>query len=173
MARDLRYMTDEFKKKMSEKLKGNKNAFGHKVCLSQEVRDRISKKLKGIKRSIETRKKMSLARIGRKVSDDAKSKMSFAAIKRHHKLWNRLNYYELHNRIRRMYGEPRVCEECGTRNAKYYDWSNVSLKYKKSRNDWKRLCRPCHGRHDSAKRLNKRRNLSLKIRVNRRSDKHG
>lgn len=173
MPRDLRYITDKFKKNMSEKLKGNNNAFGHNVCLSQDARDRISLKLKGIKRSEETRRKMSLAQKGRKISSDAKKKMSLAAIKRHYKPWGVLNYYEIHSRIRRMYGEPRSCEECGTTKAKFYDWSNVSLKYKKSRSDWKRLCRPCHGRHDSSKRSNKRRNLSLKRRVNRRSNNHG
>ena len=55
----------------------------------------------------------------------------------------------MHTRIRTKYGTPQKCEECGTTDKKWYDWANISGEYKYERDDWKRLCRPCHRKMDN------------------------
>ena len=54
----------------------------------------------------------------------------------------------LHWRIEQKYGKPEECEICGTKEAKQYQWSNVSGKYKEDKSDWQRLCIKCHHRYD-------------------------
>ncbi len=54
----------------------------------------------------------------------------------------------LHDWIRWNYGEKMECEKCGSKNAKVYDWSNISGEYKRDRSDWQRLCRSCHQKYD-------------------------
>lgn len=74
--------SEKTKEKMSESLKGNKNALGHKR--SESVKKQISKKLKnnnnrlGKKHSEETKEKMSTLRKGRKLSMETKEKISLA-----------------------------------------------------------------------------------------------
>ena len=51
--------------------------------------------------------------------------------------------------VRRVFGVENKCEECGTtRTNTIYDWANLDHKYRRVREDWKRLCRGCHMRHD-------------------------
>lgn len=84
------------------------------------------------------------------------------------KSWATLTYHQRHARIRRVYkNEQKKCESCGTEDAEYYDWANISLEYKEERSDWKRLCRPCHGEMDSTKRNHKRSRISVKSKVNK------
>lgn len=166
MKRNNAYITEEFRKRMSEKLKGNLNALGHRIDLSQEARDKISAKLKGVKKSAETRQRMSSARTGTKASKETKKILSLAAIRRWHKPFEKLTYQQRHVRIRRLYGVSRLCENCGNDKAKYYDWANLSLDYKQERSDWKRLCRTCHGELDSTRRGHRRSNMSVKEKIN-------
>ena len=53
-------------------------------------------------------------------------------------------YRALHYWVSKQLGKPRECWECGTTDATYYDWSNVSGLYLKDLSDWRRLCRRCH-----------------------------
>lgn len=55
-----------------------------------------------------------------------------------------VGYSGLHQWVRRELGEPNKCEKCETTKAKKYEWANISLKYKRDLNDWKRLCVSCH-----------------------------
>lgn len=57
-------------------------------------------------------------------------------------------YWAIHSWIERVAGKPRKCEFCGTVNAKVYQWSNKSGKYKADISDWQRLCIKCHCRYD-------------------------
>lgn len=61
-------------------------------------------------------------------------------------LWKGENagYGAKHDWIKRWYGNPEICENCGTTTAPKYDWANISGKYLRDRKDWKRLCRSCH-----------------------------
>lgn len=67
-----------------------------------------------------------------------------------HPQWkgNKVGYSGIHKWISRKYGNPKICENCDTKNAKKYDWANISGDYKRDRNDWQRLCRLCHNRLD-------------------------
>lgn len=165
--RDNSYITVAFKKKMSEKLKGNKNALGHTPPIfSQAVKNQISAKLKGIKRSKETRLKMSLARKGKKPSPVALASLREAG-RRRWKPWEKLTYGSRHYRIRILYGKPTTCDHCGKTGSGFYDWSNISFKYQESRKDWERLCRKCHGSYESKARGGIRRNVPLKLGLRR------
>lgn len=57
---------------------------------------------------------------------------------------DKVGYNGLHTWVRKTLGTPKKCEECGTEEAKLYDWANVSRKYRREVTDWKRLCRKCH-----------------------------
>jgi hypothetical protein len=57
-------------------------------------------------------------------------------------------YKTLHNRVRRLYGRPSLCEVCGTTTAKRFEWANVTGVYAIGRENWKRMCHSCHSRFD-------------------------
>lgn len=54
----------------------------------------------------------------------------------------------LHNWVARKLGKPSKCEHCNITNAKRYEWSNISKKYKRDLSDWQRLCTRCHMIYD-------------------------
>jgi len=54
----------------------------------------------------------------------------------------------LHDWVNKHLGRPRLCEHCGTTEAKQFDWANKSQKYKRDLSDWLRLCRSCHSKYD-------------------------
>lgn len=57
-------------------------------------------------------------------------------------------YAALHLRVAALRGQPRKCEICGTTDpAKRYDWANISGNFAEP-NDYKRMCRSCHWKHD-------------------------
>lgn len=57
-------------------------------------------------------------------------------------------YGTLHNWVRRNFGTPSQCENCGTKDSKKFEWANISRKYLMDRSDWARLCCKCHRRYD-------------------------
>lgn len=59
-----------------------------------------------------------------------------------------VGYMALHARNIRYFGQPKLCEHCGTKDAIAYDWANISQEYKLERDDWMRLCRSCHRKYD-------------------------
>ena len=58
-------------------------------------------------------------------------------------------YFAIHLWIRKKFGTPRKCSECGTTKAKAYHWANISGKCKRDINDFKRLCVKCHRKFDN------------------------
>lgn len=64
---------------------------------------------------------------------------------------DKVGYYGLHTWIQRQYGKPQFCEECKTSERRLYHWANISGKYLRDRNDWKRMCVPCHKKFDLQK----------------------
>lgn len=61
-------------------------------------------------------------------------------------------YSALHYRVYRARGLPKECSVCGTTDpSKYYDWANLSGNYADV-NDYARMCRSCHIKHDRARR---------------------
>lgn len=47
------------------------------------------------------------------------------------------------------FGRPRFCEHCKTTSNVVYNWANISGSYLRDRNDWLRLCVPCHHKFDN------------------------
>lgn len=69
-----------------------------------------------------------------------------------HPRWkgDKVGYGALHDWIRKRLGTPKFCEDCGNRKLKHrqYHWANVSGKYIRDLNDWRRLCVKCHSKLD-------------------------
>ena len=62
-----------------------------------------------------------------------------------------MKYNTLHKQIRKLYGKPSLCEQCGIGDARCYDWANISGRYNTTKRwDWKRLCRRCHIHFDKS-----------------------
>lgn len=59
-----------------------------------------------------------------------------------------ITYSGVHKWIPNNYGKPNFCEVCGSEDAKYYEWANLSGNYKRDREDWLRMCASCHKKFD-------------------------
>lgn len=69
-------------------------------------------------------------------------------------------YYSIHGWLRRNCIKKRTCENCGTTEAKKYDWAlKKGCVYEKDINNFLELCRSCHLRYDYTEA--RRGNLSL------------
>lgn len=67
-------------------------------------------------------------------------------------------YGAKHTWVRKEFGRPMLCEDCGLSDAKNpfrYHWANLSGKYKRVRSDWKRLCVSCHVKFDGSAKKNR------------------
>ena len=67
-----------------------------------------------------------------------------------------VGYGGLHAWVKRHKGKPNQCELCEMfhESGHMLDWANKSGEYKRELNDWLRLCRTCHGKYDSERRVN-------------------
>lgn len=55
----------------------------------------------------------------------------------------------LHNFARRHFGKPQLCEHCGTTEDRVYHWAAKDKNGGgREREDWLRLCVPCHSLYD-------------------------
>lgn len=61
----------------------------------------------------------------------------------------KVGYGPLHRWIIKILGQPNKCEECNATDRIHYQWANISGKYLRELNDWKRLCLKCHKKFDS------------------------
>lgn len=61
-------------------------------------------------------------------------------------------YFSIHSWLNVHFGKPRICEHCGNKKAKRYEWANISKSYKRERTDWLRLCTSCHHKYDDSHR---------------------
>lgn len=66
-----------------------------------------------------------------------------------HQQWlgDKVGYAGVHGWIRKEFGQPSICERCGTTTANKYHWHNKLGDYKRERSGWERLCVACHVRH--------------------------
>lgn len=83
-------ISEERRKSLSEKMKGNKYASGKGHSPSEEVRKRISDKLKGVIHSVESYKRASDKKKGRKHSPESIAKMKMSQSKRSDRGPNRI-----------------------------------------------------------------------------------
>lgn len=135
--------------------KGSKRSeeFKNKISEYQTIHDNSGRFKKGQKVSKETRKKMSLNRKGKKLSDYHVKRIR-ETIKKGYEAYkwkgDDVKYSGLHNWIRKKLGSPHYCEHCGNIELNYrqYHWANKGGKYKRKLDDWIRLCVSCHRKYD-------------------------
>jgi len=124
--------------------------------------------------SEETKRKMSLAKIGNKNSigvhkkwkwsEESKKKASerlkgkypdslLFGIGENHQAWkgDNVGYDALHNWVHKHLPKPDSCPSCNQ--VKRLDASNISGKYLRDITDWQWLCHSCHGEFDSDMRF--------------------
>ena len=68
--------------------------------------------------------------------------------KNYYKKRTGLSLVEIHRRITKKLGTPKLCDICKTDKASKYEWSNKDHKYSENTGDWKRLCTSCHKNYD-------------------------
>lgn len=54
------------------------------------------------------------------------------------------DYHNLHRLIRRLFGLPSKCDNCGTTKSKRFEWAKISEVFNLHRWNWARLCVTCH-----------------------------
>lgn len=106
------------------------------------TQDEIADKLGTTQKVIWSR----LKRIGYKCR--VARKRNQMAEKNHMWKGDKAGYASLHRRVEAQRGKPRKCEECGTTEARMYNWANLTGKYADIY-DYKRLCRSCHAKLDN------------------------
>jgi len=85
---------------------------------------------------------------GRKHTPETIEKMRNAQRAEKHPLWKgeAAGYSAIHVWVRNNYVKQGRCETCGKEGRT--EWANVSGEYKRVREDWIELCRPCHVQRD-------------------------
>ena len=62
---------------------------------------------------------------------------------------DKAKYMALHNFARRHFGNVQFCEMCKTTKNRMYHWAvRNQTKGSHNKEDWIRLCVPCHAKHD-------------------------
>lgn len=69
-----------------------------------------------------------------------------------HWLGTRASYRAVHKWVQHRLGTPKICDNCGTKKAKRYEWANLSGKSLRDLGDWARLCKSCHSLIDGTGR---------------------
>lgn len=60
-----------------------------------------------------------------------------------------VGYHGIHKWVSKVAGKPKCCASCKIRQAKRYEWANISGQYRRDISDWTRLCKRCHNKFDS------------------------
>lgn len=115
---------------------------------SNDTKKQMREKALGRKMSLEARKKMSISRVGRKAWNKGIKNPEFCEEK--HPMWlgDNVGYTGIHKWVVRWLGKPSVCHMCGTTNAKKYEWANIDHSYKRVLDDYIRMCTKCHREYD-------------------------
>lgn len=71
--------------------------------------------------------------------------------KNHNWKGSEASYSAKHMWVKYHFGKPQVCQQCNTTMERMYHWANISKKYLRQRDDWLRLCVPCHKKYDLAR----------------------
>ncbi len=110
----------------------------------------------GTKHTKEAKRKMSLAKKGKKLLEAHKRKIAESMKGKNanekNPMWKgkKVGYMGLHNWVRRNLGTPIKCNRCGKefRGRNTIHWANLSGKYLRDLKDWERLCSSCHKKLD-------------------------
>ena len=57
------------------------------------------------------------------------------------------SYGAAHYKVRTVRGTPSLCEVCGTKESKKFEWANLTGNYSDVY-DYQRMCASCHRKHD-------------------------
>lgn len=61
---------------------------------------------------------------------------------------NHVGYSACHYRVTKERGSPKICEICGTKEKRIYNWANLTGNYTDIY-DYKRMCVSCHRKYDA------------------------
>ena len=95
--------------------------------------------------------------LGIKYSNESREKISknhadFSAEKNPNWKGDKVGNCAVHHWIKKLHGFPKKCELCGTTDStKKYEWANITGKYKRDIENWKRACISCHRKFDHNK----------------------
>lgn len=101
--------------------------------------------------------KITKAKLGHKVSEEARINIGLGGIGKHigdkNGNWKgeNIKYYGLHSWISNNFGKAKdyKCKMCGkTGRSKEMHWSNKDHKYSRNIEDWQVLCAKCHNLYD-------------------------
>jgi len=87
---------------------------------------------------------------GRKHTAQTIQKIKDAWNTKKHPSWkgDKASYQTIHIWVRRHKGAPQGCEHCGHDEPdRVYEWANISGRYLRDLNDYKRVCQKCHRAH--------------------------
>lgn len=81
---------------------------------------------------------------GRKFSKERLLKMRLSQLGEKSNNWkgNNASISAIHGWLDRNFEKPKKCEHCKKR--RFIEWSNNDHKYRRKREDYEPLCRPCH-----------------------------
>lgn len=98
----------------------------------------------GRKHTLEARRNMGLASLGRVYSKERNKKISESKMGEKHPLWagDNVSYGALHSWVKRHFPKPEFCVDCKIKKAR--DLANISHEYKRDLSDWEWLCHKCH-----------------------------
>ena len=125
----------EYKKKQAEYWKKNKYKY-NEICL-ERANKYYSEHREHVIKNVKKYHKEHYIHLGQPLNEN------------HHQ-WKgeKASYGAKHSWIYRNRGKPNICEVCGDKTKKFYDWANIDHKYKRNLNDYIRMCRSCHRKHD-------------------------
>jgi hypothetical protein len=108
---------------------------------SEETKEKMRKATLGFKHSEETKKRLSIINKGR-VNHSNRDENNYA--------WkgDKATYSSKHKWITRKLGSPKYCEICKRTDQKKYEWANKDHEYSRKKEDYMRLCIPCHRKYD-------------------------
>jgi len=65
--------------------------------------------------------------------------------------WDCVWYSCLHRRVKKWKWKPMRCDNCGSIDAKKYEWANIDHKYNRILDDYIQMCTTCHRKYDYTK----------------------
>lgn len=123
----------------------------HSGATRVAIKENNAKYWLGKTHSEATKEKIRAKRAVQVITPESRSKAKLKMTGEQHPLWKGegVGYGALHRWVTLHKGAPSKCESCGLEDKnRVYDWANVDHQYNRDLDDFIRLCRPCHRKHD-------------------------